>query len=556
MTPDKNEASGKDSSQAGADDQTLSGGIQRLQLYPWQKECLHIWKANGFHGIVNVVTGAGKTILALAASAYLKAWLAGSPHPEKLCVRIVVPSVPLALQWADSLKKSLPSFGVHNPQYGFYYSSRKDRAGQEYMIYVLNSARQVLARHILADMQKGYHVLLIADECHHCASPENRRIFDFLRDDAAAACRPGTLRQYHSLGLSATPCTGDPDDVLTASLGKEIYNYSFTAAARDGHVSNFSIYQVALSFSAAELGEYMDISDKMTLLFSRLIKDYPYLKHTDRSRMFAILRTIADQDGEDSPAAIYLNLSYKRKSVSCMAESRSSCTISLISLLDPAAKILVFGERISQAEQVYQALSARYPGRVGRYHSQMTAQAKKNTLSAYREGSLRILVSCRGLDEGVDVPEASVGIVLSGSAVNRQRIQRLGRILRRREGKSAACLYYLYVRESSEDSIYLENPDGAFPVCNLSYSAPDHAFSHPAYEALAARLLDDGVRRGLDTGQLKELRLCLLAGLVRADWLESPDICSANIRLASDRREKNYWICMKKMAQGFTDPHT
>lgn len=48
------------------------------------------------------------------------------------------------------------------------------------MIYVINSARYTLSRHILRDINMGYAVLLIADECHHYASAENRKIFEFL----------------------------------------------------------------------------------------------------------------------------------------------------------------------------------------------------------------------------------------------------------------------------------------------------------------------------------------------------------------------------------------
>ena len=542
----------------------LSGDHVSLHLYPWQKDCLLSWQSNHFHGIANVVTGAGKTVLALAAAAYLNYILGGIPGSiplsgsTPLYTKIIVPSVPLALQWAHELKTILPLFGIRNPSCGMYYGGRKEPHQQEYIIYVLNSARYAIARHILDDMRQDRHVLLIVDECHRCASPENKKIFDFLEPalsavparsaDPERSIDPADIRRlYHSLGLSATPRPAEPHSVLASALGKEIYRYNFSSAVRDGYVSRFSIYHIGLSFSAGELEEYMDLSDKMNSAYNQLAKVSPYLKHLESARLFAALQETARQEGEDSLAALYLNLSYKRKTVSCMAVSRSACALDLIRQLDPSAKILIFGERIKQAEEVYQALSAFFPGQVGRYHSEMTPQAKKNTLEAYRNGSLRILVSCRGLDEGIDVPEASVGIVLSGSSVNRQRIQRLGRILRRREGKSSACLYYFYVRESSEDGVYLAEPDDSFPVCDLFYSMPDHGFSHPAYEEAAVRLLEEGRRLGLDTEQLKELRTCLMAGLVRPDWLESPETCSANIARAKTRREKNYWICMKRM---------
>lgn len=517
-----------------------------LGLYPWQQECLTAWRAAGFHGTVNVVTGAGKTVLALAASIYLKSCLTGSEQERVLRTRIVVPSVPLALQWLRTLKSVLPSFGLAVADCGLYYSGRKESPNHEYMIYVLNSARHVLARHISEDITSGRHILLIIDECHRCTSPENRRIFDFL--SPKAALRPGdTARLYHSLGLTATPPPTDSAHVLSSALGNEIFRYGFKAAVKDGYVSSFTIFHTALSFNAAELREYASLSDRLHRVYLELVSHFPYLKGMERSRLFASLRAIAEQEGEDSLAALYLNLSYQRKNVSCMASARSACAVDLISQLDREAKVLLFGELIAQAEQVYRELSIRFPGRVGRYHSQMTALARKNTLEAYSDGRLRILVSCRGLDEGIDVSEASIGIVLSGSSVNRQRIQRLGRILRRREGKNA-CLYYFYIRQSAEDSVYLSDSEDSFPICDLFYSTPDHAFCLPAYEELATRLLNEGRKRQLSERQLRELRTCLLLGLPRPDWLESPQNCSAKLQSATSRRERNYWLCMKRLS--------
>lgn len=71
----------------------------KLKLYPWQEECLGAWSAHGSRGIVNVVTGAGKTVLALAAMDRLTRALA----PGRLKVKIVVPTTSLLSQWRDAI---------------------------------------------------------------------------------------------------------------------------------------------------------------------------------------------------------------------------------------------------------------------------------------------------------------------------------------------------------------------------------------------------------------------------------------------------------------------
>lgn len=524
---------------------------ENLKLYPWQEECIRKWEKEGYCGIADVVTGAGKTVLALGAAVRLRNALAETSGnletPPHLRVKIIVPSVPLALQWAREARTILPALGFSEPKCGLFYGAQKGNPECDVMIYVLNSARYAVSSHILNDIRQGFHVLLIADECHRFASPENRKLFDFKKGTPELSWREAA-EYFHSLGLSATLREEDYETFLKGALGPVFFHYNFAAAVRDGLVSSFVIFQVALSFTAEELAVYMELSDKMSTIYRQLADCFPYLKGLSSGQLFAVIRKLAAEEGEDSPAALYLNLAYKRKSVSCTAISRCFCAADLAELLEPDAKILIFGERIDQAERVYQSLSMRYPGRVGRYHSGMTAQAKKNTLSAYRDGSLRILVSCRGLDEGIDVPEANVGIVLSGSSVSRQRIQRLGRLLRKKDGKTA-CLYYFYIRESAEDAAYLSLPDNSFSVCDMFYSAPDHAFGHPVYEELAARLLEDAEISGLSIEKLRELRNCLLEGLVRPDWLKASEEYSACIESAENRHEKNYWLSMKRLAR-------
>ena len=79
------------------------------------------------------------------------------------------------------------------------------------------------------------------------------------------------------------------------------------------------------------------------------------------------------------------------------------------------------------------------------------ASERKRWLAAFSDGSQPILVTSRVLNEGVDVPEAEVAIVMSGSGTLREHVQRLGRILRRHGGKQAV-LYELVVADSAEES--------------------------------------------------------------------------------------------------------
>ena len=73
----------------------------------------------------------------------------------------------------------------------------------------------------------------------------------------------------------------------------------------------------------------------------------------------------------------------------------------------------------------------------------MTLRNRAKVLSEYRNGYLDVLVTCKALDEGFNVPETEVGIIAASTATRRQRIQRLGRVLRPAQGKGSATIYTL-----------------------------------------------------------------------------------------------------------------
>lgn len=516
----------------------------KLPLYPWQEECLKSWSAHGCHGIVNVVTGAGKTILALAAVDQLRHSLPGS-----LRVKIVVPTTSLLSQWRDAILEFTDFPSISREDIGYCYGGRKDSPDRSHMLYVINSARYCLARHILNDIKEGCSVLLIADECHHYTSGENRKIFDFL---PLLETMPG---QYYSLGLSATPQTLGYESVLVPALGDEIYRYGFSDAARRDTISPFSVFQIALAFDAEESDTYENLSDQIALVLGRLKAKCPSLKNLSGSQFFGRLKYLANnpQSALSNLANAALSLTYQRKSLICNARSRLSCTCKLIASLDSRDRIILFGERIEQADQLYHLLNQQYPHQVGRCHSKLGSQARKNALDRFRSGELRILVSCRALDEGFDVPCANVGIVLSCSSIERQRIQRLGRVLRRQEGKAIASLYYLYLENTVEERSFMPTLPEEAASCDLSYSEDTDSFTFPEYEATAVQVLRQFRKASPDEAIWKELHKCLLKGMVRPDWLLGAilgdDVWDERIRLARSTSEKNYWVCMREMGR-------
>jgi superfamily II DNA or RNA helicase len=499
-------------------------------LFNWQRDCLQKWFDNGCRGIVNVVTGAGKTVLALAAAQYLRADI--SRATEKLKVKIVVPKIFLAAQWQKAIMGELH---IPRGKIGIYRNSHD--ASKEFMIYVVNSARYSISRHILADMKAGSSVLLICDECHHYGSGENSKIFDFLPHIGDS--------RYYSLGLSATPRSQNYKNVLVPALGREIYKYGFGSAVNENVISGYSIFNIAVHFDCDELDEYSKLSVQISKNIAWLKRNKPSLNSLSGAGFFHALQEMTSDTGQSAQAArTALALMYNRKKIVYSAKARLACAIDIVASLPVTERVIVFAEQIEIVETLYKKLGALYPRRTARYHSAMSAAARANALNAYRDFEVRLLICCRALDEGFDVPETDAGIILSSTGSVRQRVQRIGRILRRCGKGGTKNVYYLYVCESSEeDGLVTAEVYRDVPVLDLTFDCAD-GFWCDAFEETFARVLDGAAQKGASAEILNELYRNLKRMLIRGDTRCSRQQCLENIERAPSVAERNYWIAV------------
>jgi superfamily II DNA or RNA helicase len=232
---------------------------------------------------------------------------------------------------------------------------------------------------------------------------------------------------------------------------------------------------------------------------------------------------------------------YKRKEIVHSAGERQDCATALARLLPLGSRTIFFLERIEAADALYERLSEFLGGRVRRYHSALSREVKRRSLAAYREGEACALVCCHALDEGLDIPDTDTGVIVSATGAARQRIQRLGRLLRRGERKN---VYYIYVVDSAEDAVLLpELPAGE----ELFFFERTGRFTNRPYDALVARWRQRLPRRGLTPEQTAEVERHLRRGAIRDDYRLSGALCLERA-LAAEGSERNYWITMKMLA--------
>jgi superfamily II DNA or RNA helicase len=380
----------------------------------YQSEALAAWLAADGRGSVILPTGAGKTFLAVRAIAHLDR-----------STLIVVPTIDLLHQWYAVLSAAFPK-----TQIGVWYGGEKDL--HEITVTTYHSAAGYIGD--FGDRFK----LLIFDEAHHLPAPTWHEI-------ALMSLAP------HRLGLTATPPIASDS---SAGLSPLPIGEDDGRIALDDLIGPVVYAKHVDDLSGRELAEYRTIRIRVDLTAEeRVAYDEAYAQYTGYAR---------DNHLRESHGAGWWG-EYTRRSaydadarVAKVAERRLRRIVATaqnkLRVLDDLIKehaseqILIFTE---QNELVYE-ISRRHL--IPAVTHQSTAKERKEILELFRAGVYGAIVTSRVLNEGVDVPEAKIAVILGGSSNAREYIQRLGRILRKRANKTA-LLYEVIARDTVEVGI-------------------------------------------------------------------------------------------------------
>jgi len=367
-------------------------------LRKWQEKAIKAWIDANHRGIVEVATAGGKTVFAIEC---ISRWLADNPNSKVL---IIVPTTALQDQWFSAL--TVDSLISENE---ICLWPEESDVSRKYHIMVVNTGRA--KAQLISNASPD--LLLVADECHRYASRENSGSL--------------SVAKKASLGLTAT-AERDFDDglneVLIPNLGKIIYEYTIADAREDEVIAPFEIRNVRVKFQPSELEEYTKLSKKLAQAFSR--------RDEEKIKKFAMLRA----------------------QISRNATSRIP-TASLIVEQHRGKRIIVFHEEIQKAELIADVLKKRGHS-VAIYHSQMSSDKRRENLKQFRKGIIEVLVCCRALDEGVDVPESEIAIIAASTSSSRQRIQRMGRVIRLHDSKEKAIIYTIYITDREQEKLQIE----------------------------------------------------------------------------------------------------
>lgn len=363
---------------------TLQTGFQP---HDYQAEALDTW-LKGKRGIAVLPTGTGKSFLAALAIDTIKR-----------STLIVAPTIDLINQWHKNLE------AWFNCKVGML-------GGGSHEILDITVSTYDSARNFSERIGDRFG-LIIFDECHHLPSPA-------YSDMARSYIAP------YRLGLSATPNEEeDRAEVLADVLGGVVY------AKQIQHLSGNFLAPYSVETIEVELTEeerdaydyhrdiYLSYRDKVPVSFGQ-----------SRSWEKFVMQCYRSEEGRKA-----LKSFYRQKEIAVMAEEKLRFLADIFRE-HKEERVLVFTNDNKTAFLISSLFLLPL------ITHETKAKERKQILEKFRDGSWPFLVNSRVLNEGVDVPEANVAVVFSGTSTVREHVQRLGRILRKKDHKTAV-LYEL-----------------------------------------------------------------------------------------------------------------
>ncbi len=370
--------------------------VVRQRPFPHQQQALDGWIGNQRQGVIVLPTGSGKTFVALMAI---------DERPRSSLV--VVPTLDLLHQWYDLLEAAFACpIGIVG---GGYHELRT------LTVTTYDSA------YLHMDRLGNRFGLVVFDECHHLPSHSYA---------TAARCCLAPFR----MGLTATPERTDGGEARYEELiGPVVFRKDIDELSGK-YLADYETQRIEVSLTDEERAEH----DQERGIYLAFLRKHRVNMSGPNGWTDFIIRSSRSDEGRRA------FLAYRRQKQLALTATRKLDVLERLLHAHRRDRAIVF----TQDNATVYHIAKRFLLPVITHQTKV--KERSAILRAFNSGELGVVVTSKVLNEGVDVPEANVAIVLSGSGSVREHVQRLGRILRKREGKRA-ILYELISVGTSEE---------------------------------------------------------------------------------------------------------
>ena len=350
----------------------------KLLLKDYQKKAISNWINAGKRGCIVLPTGSGKTIIGIKIIEHIN-------QPTL----ILVPTIELMNQWSTTLSKYFPSISIGNLGDGKYDLQ---------CITVSTYDSAFIKSHLFGNKFS----LVIFDELHHLGAPGYRTIAEQL------SCN-------FRLGLTATFEREDNYHTKFSKLvGGIVYQSSIKELTKEKHLASFVIERRFVKLLSSEIKEY----HKYNTLYRSLVKELGI-------NLGGILgfKKLVFLSGKNKKARDALLARNQALNIALNSEAKIDELRKILSN-NTGKKTIIF----TQHNKLVHSISNEFL--IPFITHKSNKQERQDVLDKFKNGKYTAIVTSKVLDEGVDVPDAEIGIIVSGTGSKREYIQRLGRLLR------------------------------------------------------------------------------------------------------------------------------
>ena len=412
-----------------------------LKLFDHQKDAVKMWKENNYRLLNVMATGTGKTRTALGCIMEIIG-------KNKMLVVVSTPENSLTNQWKNDIDNlKLPFDRIIELKGGLNWRQKLESSILDLQLEPNNKATYIiLTTHnicskkefcsLIEDIQKNIHIFYICDECHAIGAPMMKKAL-ISRYDMA-------------LGLSATP-----DRMFDDHGTKLIYTFF------GDKTYEFDIYQALHTINPITGSEYLNRFEYKPIFIE--LNDDELEKYRKFNSRITVCKSKLENNPDDNELLEELDKLYRNR-----AKIIKNCKNKIVSFehlivdlkennQDRGIMAFVSDEQIGEA----MSMAKRHGYNVGKITQEESTKTNKNNLISVRDkvlenfknGELNILFGIECLDQGIDVPTASIAILLCNSTNPREYIQRVGRVIRYSPGKKKSKIYDFVVYSNQDTKV-------------------------------------------------------------------------------------------------------
>ena len=366
-------------------------------LHKWQQEALEMFKKNN-RLIVNVCTGGGKSLMGIEVVKYIR-----EISPESNILIVAPKIVILETVWLKELAK----FGMGPNVVGIYYGY-----GHEFSKILLTTVASI------PRLDLSMFDFILCDEVHNMMSTN---LIKLLKHDFK-----------WKLGLSASIQHIDQRHwKLLEYFDYNVYEYNMREAIHDGIINKFNFYCVGVTIDDEEVKRKYEMVD---LQLKQVLQNNGGFQKIMRLKI-------------DNPVKIMMLQLFNQRNDLVNNYVKKVDVVTDIITKNFGKKILLFSQYTKITRVIYWALKETQ-SKAEIIDTHIKQSMRDRFLKDFEEDKYDVLLSSRIFEEGYNLPKIDCAIFLSSNSTSRQMIQRLGRILRKKDKPSEA--YYVYCKDTFE----------------------------------------------------------------------------------------------------------